>query len=180
MPVLGFYIGGVAAAAFGAVESSKFAHVLVCEAAPGEDNLYYVHTMGEISYGGDTNFGKIENKFLSYGWMSCNTQVGGVRLGSDSHGNAMPLNIASKYVEISVDSGTTFSGFNQVQTKFKVNNMDSSGNKGALVYEFDGIMNIWSGRMSSDAAIAGRLKPITGDARMEVARQVIRCSAKDL
>jgi hypothetical protein len=101
-------------------------------------------------------------------------------VGADGSGRALPLHLAGKHIEIEVASGATWKGWRKAKTKFKVTEIDTYGNKGKLLYEFDGIMKIWSGRMSSDASVSGIFKPITGEPRLQVAKQVIHCNAKNL
>ncbi len=175
--ILGFYVGGVSASVFGATEDSVFAHVVV---GYHKSSTFYFNSCGEVMKSGDSGFGKLQNKILSYGWMSCNTQVGGATVTTDKEGRPMPLNLASKFVEIKVDSGTTLSGWERVDTVFKVTEMKKDGNKGKVLFEFDGVMKIWAGRMSSDAKISGVFKPLTGKVATNVALQVINADASKL
>lgn len=173
---LGFYIGGVSAAVPFASKSDIFAHVVV--AVTSSQGLTPL-SVGEVKQGGDSAFGMLKNKWLNYGWMSCNTQVNGHEVSTDAEGRTMPQHLDGKHIEIEVDAGTAFSGFSRVATQFKVTEMDQTGNKGSVLFEFDGLMRIWAGRLSSDAGVAGQFKPITGDSRLAVARQVLHCEARE-
>ncbi|MEZ5577958.1 MAG: hypothetical protein R3F36_04755 [Candidatus Competibacteraceae bacterium] len=146
MVTLGFYVGGVSASLLGATEDSAFAHVVV---GHFKSSTFYFNTCGEVMKSGDTGFGKLQNKILHYGWMSCNTQVNGVNLALDKEGRALPLNLVGKFIEIKVDCGTTFASWERVNTVFKVTEMGKDGNKGKVLFEFDGMMKIWAGKMSS-------------------------------
>jgi hypothetical protein len=178
MVKLGFYIGGVSASLVGATEDSRFAHVVVGHT---RDRTFYYTTCGEITTSGDTGFGKLHNKALNYGWMSCNTRIGANDMYSDTDGRTLPLRLYDKYLRIKVDCGRTFRGWeNNVDVEFHVWDMLRGGARGTKLYEFIGQMRIWSGRMSSDAEIYGVLRPIASSSQETVALQVYNADASTL
>ena len=178
MSSIGFYIGGVSASVLGATDDSRFGQIVV--GTMGSNNTFSYTSVCEVKSHGDTGYGKLNNKILSYGWMSCNTERHGVRLSADNSGRIIPFNLSGKHIEIEVDSGATFSGYERVNTKIKIQDLDGNGQKGNVLYDYDGLLRIWSGRMSSDAKISGILMALNGDQARAVAEQVINNAAQNL
>ena len=172
MPILGFRGMGVNAAVAGFGQASLCAQVVVFTNAAGAAPRFTC--CGEVMATDDTSSGNIQNKWLSFGWQMCNTARGGHRVGNDSSGRSLPLELAGKHIHLKVNCGTFFASTAQeCDVEFEVKEMGADGNTGNTLYKFEGLMPVSSDRITSDLDVSGRFRPVEGqDTRATVATQV--------
>ena len=168
MTILAFSLGGVSANAGPLGGSSRFAHFGIWHG--GE-----LRSLVEVTQEGDETFGGLSNKFIHYGWMSCNTTQGGEGMLPDADGRNIPHSLVDKHINITVDCGRILEGTSLVMVSLEI--CEGRGRaKGPTLYKLEDYeMSIWSGRLANDGQIRGYASMVGGSqqSRDQLARNLI-------